>query len=475
MIKDNQKLLNRFMVVLDVVLFILSFLLAFWLKFNYYSPLSRLVGIPVFGYPPILKSYTQILFILVPAYLIAFQLCNLYGPKRSRSRRVEVANIIKANVITIFVFATILFFTKRQEVYSRWFMAYFFIVNVVLSFAFRMCLRMILNKFRKKGYNLKHILLVGYSRAAESFIDNVKRSPEWGYAIHGIVDDNKPIGYTYKDVPVITTSDGLPELLAKNKLDEIVVTLSLDEYAKLEHIVGICEKSGVHTKFVPDYNRIIPTKPYTEDMNGIPVINIRHVPLNNFVNKTIKRAVDIVGSLCGLIVFAIPMLIVAIIIKTTSKGPLIFSQVRVGLHNREFKMYKFRSMREQTAESEKKAWTVRDDPRVTPIGKFIRKTSIDELPQLFNVLKGDMSLIGPRPERPYWVEQFKEEIPRYMIKHQVRPGMSGWAQVNGYRGDTSIEKRIEHDLYYIENWTLGLDIKILFLTIFHGFVNKNAC
>lgn len=475
MIKDNQKLLNRFMVVLDIVLFILSFLLAFWLKFNYYSPLSRLVGIPVFGYPPILRSYTQILFILVPTYLIAFQLCNLYGPKRSRSRRVEVANIVKANIITIFVFATVLFFTKRQEVYSRWFMAYFFIVNVVFSVAFRMSLRIILNKFRKKGYNLKHILLVGYSRAAESFIDNVKRSPEWGYAIHGIADDNKPIGYTYRDVPVITTSDGLPELLAKNKLDEIVVTLSLDEYAKLEHIVGICEKSGVHTKFVPDYNRIIPTKPYTEDMNGIPVINIRHVPLNNFVNKTIKRAVDIVGSLCGLIVFAIPMLIVAIIIKTTSKGPLIFSQVRVGLHNREFKMYKFRSMREQTAESEKKAWTVKDDPRVTPIGKFIRKTSIDELPQLFNVLKGDMSLIGPRPERPYWVEQFKEEIPRYMIKHQVRPGMSGWAQVNGYRGDTSIEKRIEHDLYYIENWTLGLDIKILFLTIFHGFVNKNAC
>lgn len=474
MIKDNQKLLNKFLVVFDLILFVLSFLLAFWLKFNYYSPLSRLVGMPVFGYPPILRSYTQILLILIPAYLIAFQFCNLYGPKRSRSKRVELANIIKANIITILVFATVLFFTKQQEVYSRWFMAYFFIVNVVFSICFRMCLRIILNKFRRKGYNLKHILLVGYSRAAETFIDNVTRSPEWGYCIHGIADDNKPIGYTYKDIPVITTSNGLPELLSKNKLDEIVVTLSLDEYAKLEHIVGVCEKSGVHTKFIPDYNRIIPTKPYTEDMNGLPVINIRHVPLNNFVNKTMKRIFDIVGSLGALILFAIPMLIIAIIIKTTSKGPLIFSQVRVGLHNREFKMYKFRSMKEQTVEGEKKAWTVKDDPRITPIGKFIRKTSIDELPQLFNVLKGDMSLVGPRPERPYWVEQFKEEVPRYMIKHQVRPGMSGWAQVNGYRGDTSIEKRIEHDLYYIENWTIGLDIKILFLTVFRGFVNKNA-
>lgn len=474
MIKDNQKLLNKFLILFDLVLFILSFYLAFWLKFDYYSPLSRLVGIPVFGYPPIFRSYAGILFILVPIYLLAYQCCNLYGPKRARGKRAEIGNILKANIIMIFIFATALFFTKQQEVYSRWFMAYFFIVNVIFSVLFRMSLRIILNKFRRKGYNLKHILLVGYSRAAETFIDHVNRSPEWGYCIHGIADDTKPIGYTYKGIPVITTSKGLPQLLAKNKLDEIAITLSLDEYSKLEHIVSICEKSGVHTKFIPDYNRIIPTKPYTEDMNGLPVINIRHVPLSNFTNKLIKRVFDIVGSLCALVIFSIPMLIIAIIIKTTSKGPLIFSQVRVGLHNREFKMYKFRSMREQTAESEKKAWTVKDDPRITPIGKFIRKTSIDELPQLFNVLKGDMSLVGPRPERPYFVEKFKEEIPRYMIKHQVRPGMSGWAQVNGYRGDTSIRRRIDYDLYYIENWTIGLDIKILFLTVFNGFINKNA-
>ena len=183
---------------------------------------------------------------------------------------------------------------------------------------------------------------------------------------------------------------------------------------------------------------------------------------------------DLCGGALALLIAAIPMLIVAIVIKATSKGPLIYSQVRIGLHNREFKMYKFRSMKVQEENAEKKAWTVKDDPRVTPIGKFIRKTSIDELPQLFNVLKGDMSLVGPRPERPFFVEQFKEEIPRYMIKHQVRPGMTGWAQVNGYRGDTSIPKRIEHDLYYIENWTVGLDIKILFLTVFKGFINPNA-
>ena len=192
------------------------------------------------------------------------------------------------------------------------------------------------------------------------------------------------------------------------------------------------------------------------------------------INRALKRLVDIFGSIFCIIIFAIPMLVVAALVKFTSPGPLIFKQKRIGLHNREFNMYKFRSMRVQTAAEEKKAWTIMNDPRVTPVGKFIRSTSLDELPQFFNVLKGDMSLVGPRPERPYYVNKFKEEIPRYMVKHQVRPGITGWAQVNGYRGDTSIKLRIDCDIYYIENWTLGLDFKILFLTLFKGFVNKNA-
>lgn len=184
-----------------------------------------------------------------------------------------------------------------------------------------------------------------------------------------------------------------------------------------------------------------------------------------------KRIVDLIGSLVALLIFSPVMLVTAIAVKCSSPGPVFYSQERVGLHNRPFKMYKFRSM--QAAEV-KDGWTTKNDPRVTGVGKFIRKTSIDELPQLYNVLRGDMSLVGPRPERPFYVEKFKEEIPRYMVKHQVRPGMTGWAQINGYRGDTSIRKRIDCDLYYIENWTIGLDFKILFLTFFKGFINKNA-
>ncbi len=233
----------------------------------------------------------------------------------------------------------------------------------------------------------------------------------------------------------------------------------------------MCEKSGVHTKFIPDYNHIIPTKPYTEDLLGLPVINIRHVPLTNTINQMLKRAMDIVGAIFCLILFSPIMVCVAFLIKLTSPGPIIYSQERVGLHNRPFKMYKFRSME---VKEEKNGWTKQNDPRVTPIGKIIRKFSIDEMPQFYNVLIGNMSLVGPRPERPFYVEKFREEIPRYMVKHQVRPGMTGWAQINGYRGDTSIRKRIDFDLYYIENWTMGLDIKILFLTLFKGFINKNA-
>ena len=204
------------------------------------------------------------------------------------------------------------------------------------------------------------------------------------------------------------------------------------------------------------------------------MVNIRHVPLNNMLNRIVKRTMDIFGSLFAIILFSPVMLGVVLIIKFTDPGPLIFKQERIGLKNKPFYMYKFRSMIMQKESDEEKGWTRKDDPRVTPIGHFIRRTSIDELPQLFNILKGDMSLVGPRPERPQFVEKFKEEIPRYMIKHQVRPGLTGWAQINGFRGDTSIRKRIECDLYYIENWTLGLDLKIIVLTFFKGFINKNA-
>ena len=263
-------------------------------------------------------------------------------------------------------------------------------------------------------------------------------------------------------------------ILPQNKLDEIAITLSLKDYDNLEHIVDLCEKSGVHTKFIPDYNSLFPSRPYTEDLMGLPVINIRYVPLSNTLNWCAKRVMDILVALVGVVVSLPVMVFAAIAVKCTSRGPIIFKQERIGLHNKPFRMYKFRTMEVQKPSQEAKGWTKKNDPRVTKVGKFLRRTSIDELPQLFNILKGDMSVVGPRPERPQFVEQFKEEIPRYMVKHQVRPGLTGWAQINGYRGDTSIKRRIEYDIFYIENWTMSFDVKIMFLTIFKGFINKNA-
>ena len=335
-------------------------------------------------------------------------------------------------------------------------------------------IRNALQFFRRKGYNLKYMLLIGYSRAAEEYITRINANPQWGYVVRGILDDRIPRGTIYKGVKVVGKIENIKYILPENKLDEIAITLSLDDYDHLESIVDLCEKSGVHTKFIPDYNSLVPSHPYTEDLMGLPVINIRYVPLTNTLNWVAKRAVDIIGSALGILISSPIMLAEAIAIKATSPGPVLFKQERVGMHSKPFMMYKFRTMEVQKESAEREAWTVKDDPRVTKVGKFLRKTSLDELPQLFNILVGEMSLVGPRPERPRFVEQFKEEIPRYMIKHQVRPGLTGWAQVNGYRGDSSIRKRIEYDLFYIENWTMSFDIKIMLLTIFKGFINKNA-
>ena len=466
MIKENQKHFNRLQVVIDAFVIALSYFLAWVIKF-YVPFLNDNEGRLPF------RVYMSALLFIVPGYLILNYAFNMYTPKRMQGRRLELSNIIKANTIGMFLFVGALYLVKQID-FSRHVIFIFYVVNIILETVSRNLIRLGLRQMRSKGYNQKHVLLVGYSRAAEEYIDRILANPQWGYKVRGILDDHIEAGTEYKGIKVLGRIANLMVILPQNHLDEIAITLGLNEYYRLEQIVALCEKSGVHTKFIPDYNRIIPTKPYTEDILGLPVINIRYVPLSNTFNALIKRIMDFGGALAAIVLFSPVMLFSVIMIKITSPGPLIYKQERVGLHNRNFMMYKFRSMDVQPPEEEKKAWTVKDDPRVTNFGKFMRRTSIDELPQLFNVLRGEMSLVGPRPERPFFVEKFREEIPRYMIKHQVRPGLTGWAQVKGYRGNTSIRKRIEYDLYYIENWTIGLDIKILFLTVFKGFVNKNA-
>jgi len=468
MIKDNQKLLNYLHLVIDGLVVVISYMLSWYIKFaTSFSENDPSVGTLD------AKVYFGVLLFLVPLYVILYYMFNMYAPKRAMMRRYEIFGIFKANTVGIVLFMMILYLVEQYNL-SRSMIAIFYVTNLILTTLVRTLIRNLLQRFRRKGYNLKHVLLVGYSTTCEEYITRINQNPQWGYSLMGILDDTVPTGTVYKGVRVVGNIDNLKYILPENKLDEVAITIALKDYDKLADVVDVCEKFGVHTKFIPDYTSLVPSNPYTEDVLGLPVINIRYVPLNNALNAFAKRVMDIVLSLLAIVISSPVMLVVAIAIKYTSPGPIIFKQERIGLHNKPFMMFKFRSMEVQKVTDEEHGWTTKNDPRVTKIGKFIRKTSIDELPQFFNILIGDMSMVGPRPERPQFVEKFKEEIPRYMIKHQVRPGLTGWAQVNGYRGDTSIRKRIEYDLFYIENWSLSMDIKIMFMTVFKGFVNKNA-
>lgn len=398
------------------------------------------------------KMYFSALFLIIPGYLLLYSIFQLYMPRRVKSYRKELMDIIRANGIGFMIFILVLYFIK-QEHFSRQMLCIFFFINISLEFASRYLIRTILWKMRKQGLNQKHILMIGESQMAEQYMDRLRENPKWGYQVFAHLKDEEK----------------LERILEGNELDEVVIALRAEDYGKLERIVDVCEKAGVHTKMIPDFGNVISTRPYIEDVQGIPVIHVRRVPLNIMRNRVAKRAVDLIGATVAIILFSPVMLLTVLVVALTEEGSVIYRQERVGLHNQVFYMYKFRSMIMQDEEKEKAEWSTRNDPRITPVGKLIRRTSIDELPQLFNVLKGEMSLVGPRPERPQFVQKFRDEIPRYMVKQQVRPGMTGWAQINGYRGDTSIEKRIEYDLYYIENWTMVFDMKILILTIFKGF------
>ena len=398
------------------------------------------------------KTYFSALFLIIPGYLLLYSIFQLYMPRRVKSYRKELMDIIRANGIGFMIFILVLYFIK-QEHFSRQMLCIFFFINISLEFASRYLIRTILWKMRKQGLNQKHILMIGESQMAEQYMDRLRENPKWGY----------------QGVAHLKDEEKLERILEGNELDEVVIALRAEDYGKLERIVDVCEKAGVHTKMIPDFGNVISTRPYIEDVQGIPVIHVRRVPLNIMRNRAAKRAVDLIGATVAIILFSPVMLLTVLVVALTEEGSVIYRQERVGLHNQVFYMYKFRSMIMQDEEKEKAEWSTRNDPRITPVGKLIRRTSIDELPQLFNVLKGEMSLVGPRPERPQFVQKFRDEIPRYMVKHQVRPGMTGWAQINGYRGNTSIEKRIEYDLYYIENWTMVFDMKILILTIFKGF------
>lgn len=463
MIKENQKILNRIQVMLDMVAIVFSHLLAYYTRFHI------LEGINSIG----LKGYISTALFSLPMYFILYHVVNLYNTKRTINVYKECRSIVNANIFGALILILILFILKLIN-YSRLVLLLFIFYNITLTSLIRVIKRFLLRKYRSKGFNQKHCLIIGTTSMANEITDKINKNKQWGYNIVGYLSEEKEVNNIVERNNILGNLDNLEDVLKNTYLDMVFITLAPKDFIKLEYIIKQCEKAGVKTNMVPYYYNYIPSKPYIDDLDGIPIIDTRHVPLDNYFNSACKRLFDILFSIFAILLTSPIMLITIILIKLTSPGPIIYKQTRVGLNRKNFDMYKFRSMRVQEEKVEQTQWTTKNDPRKTKWGSIIRKASIDELPQFFNVLKGDMSIVGPRPERPFFVEKFKDEIPRYMIKHQVRPGITGWAQVNGYRGDTSIEKRIEHDLYYIENWTFLFDIKIIFLTLFKGILNKNA-
>lgn len=465
MIRQNQRFFNLSLVVIDMIVIAFSLIFAWFVRFQ----TNLFIHEPNLGF----NYYMLSLLVIIPLYILIYRVFGLYDPQRDKSVRSLPVNIIKANAMGLLMLVTFLFIMEQPD-YSRYLLALFAIFSTLFSSIERVVFRQSLKLIRSKGFNIKYILMIGAGVLGEQVATKLNQREYLGYDIIGFLDDNIEKGHKIADSQVIGTINDLCDVILTNQVDKVIITISPRHYVLLESIIDLCERYGVKAEIVPDYYRYFPAKHYIDMIDDIPIIDVRYVPLDSSFKKVVKRISDLLFAITGITILSPVLLLTAIIIKLTSPGPIIFKQERIGFNRKKFVMYKFRSMEIQEEDAEKHQWTVKDDPRTTRLGSFIRKTSIDELPQLFNILKGDMSLIGPRPERPFFVEKFREEVPDYMIKHHVRPGMSGWAQVHGWRGNTSIKKRIEFDIYYVENWTLFLDVKIFFLTLIKGFVNKNA-
>ena len=463
MIKSNQHFFNFLLVLFDVIAVSCALLLAWYIRFA--SPMFT-DGIRTIRF----EAYVGLLLFIIPVYLVLFLIFGMYKPYRKQRFVREWQEIIGANTIGLLIVLAFLY-TGKSIHFSRYMLGLFYLFSVTLMTLERGTLRKGLRMMRERGYNLKYIIIVGAGALGQTFADKVLGDRQLGYKICGYVDDYYP-KEDKNGLPILGTTKEMSKILEAYRVDEVIIALPNTSFKRINEVIDECEYQGIKTQIIPDYvNLIQGSRPAFDELDGIPLINTRYIPLDEPVNRFIKRFLDVVLSGAFLLLFSWFYLIIAILVKVTSPGPVIYKQVRVGMNRREFYIYKFRSMRNDVPEKGDKLWTTEDDPRKTKFGSFIRKTSIDELPQFFNVLKGDMSIIGPRPERPYYVHQFKEEVPKYMIKHHVRPGMTGWAQVNGWRGDTSIEERIKCDVEYIEKWSIWLDIKIFFKTFVTIFDN----
>jgi len=477
-VKRWNRLLIAFYVLTDALFGMIAFLLAYVLRFE-----TGLIPVTK-GYPPFSQYVNVLPFIgiLVP---LAYHMQGIYRLRRGRSRVDDFFAVFVGSILSVClgIGATLYVqvyyvpeLDKDKGIYeiSQLVWAMFLVLNVGLTYASRELVREALERRWKAGIGLKRVLIAGAGELGRIVADKVLEHRELGYKVVGFVDDRAGGDHLgYRGLPLLGTLCEASEILQRERIDQLYIALALDEHVKMVSLVESANREIVDIKVVPDLVQVIALRARLEELDGIPIINIHDVPLKG-LNSVLKRTIDVLISAAALLVLSPIVATIAALVRLSSTGPAFFRQERMGLDGKRFFVWKFRSMYDGAERETGPVWAREDDPRCTPVGRMLRRFSLDEIPQLWNVLTGDMSLVGPRPERPFFVEQFKQRIPQYMLRHKVKAGLTGWAQVNGWRGNTSLEKRIEYDLYYIENWSVSLDFKILWLTLIKGFFHKHA-
>ncbi len=466
MLKQKRQLFEFMFMGADLFVVSCAWLLAYWFRFfTDFVPIEK-------GIPPLTHYLSMLLFIWL-IWAFVFKRMGLYRAMRWISRSKELFLLGQGNLFCLLVFIAVTYLFREKDVpFSRLVFVYFGVLAVVLTSLERSALRYFLHEIRRRGYNLRYMLIVGAGRLAGDIVARIRTHRELGIQLVGCLSKDGQEGRGPSRLAVIGGYSDIGTIISKLDIDQVLVALPLEDNPSLPEIMEHLKDSLLDVKIAPDLSQFVSVGGAIEEFEGLPVISVQASPLDGF-NYAIKRVFDLVLGCIITVALSPVMLLIAILVKITSRGPIFYSQERVSFDGSRFKIYKFRTMYID-AEKDGPKWAKCGDDRATPLGRILRRYSLDELPQLFNVIRGDMSIVGPRPERPIFIEEFRKRIPRYMLRHKVPAGMTGWAQINGWRGDTSIDKRIEFDMYYIENWSLALDFKILWLTLFKGIRDKNA-
>ncbi|MBN1218282.1 MAG: undecaprenyl-phosphate glucose phosphotransferase [Anaerolineae bacterium] len=450
------------LVVTDILMIGLAFFIGYQLRLQ-----SDYENIQPFS------AYGGMLLVHTICNLIVFFFYRLYHRQRSLSYIDQFYSIFGAvSVGTIIAIAFISFALKNQLDYPRLMMVYIWILTILLVSLGRVIQSRLQRSLHAHGWGEERVLIVGAGEIGRMILQKIHDTPSLGYHVVGFVDDD-PHSKAVQNSPVLGKIDDIPDLIGSESINEVIVAMPEASHHEILKIVNKCDRAKTSIKVFPDVFQIMASEVSIGDLGGLPLLTVRDTALRGW-KLTVKRAIDVAGSTAFLILASPIMMLLAILIKLDSDGPVFYTQERMGLDGKRFMMLKFRSMRTDAERETGPVWATANDDRRTRLGTFIRRLSIDEFPQFINVLLGDMSLVGPRPERPVFVEQFRQNIPRYMDRHREKAGLTGWAQVNGLRGDTSIIERTKYDLWYTENWSVSLDFRIMIRTILNLFIDKNA-